>query len=159
MKDLTNAIGRHFDLSFSMLMEVIRVCPQALWQERGGRAPIWQIVYHALAGAWVWFRPAGQPFQEPPVGGDVAELQVIPEQALSKEEVEAFAAQAKARADAFIAGVSQEGSLLAPYSFYDKLTNLDVLIEQIRHIQHHVGYCNAILGEVGSAAPWPSPQN
>ena len=34
MKDLTNAIGRHFDLSFSMLMEVIRVCPR-LCAERG----------------------------------------------------------------------------------------------------------------------------
>jgi hypothetical protein len=154
MKDIASAINRHFQASFAMLMEVVKVCPQALWQERGGRAPIWQIVYHTLAGAWVWFRPAGQPFQEPPVGGDVAELKVVPERTLSKEEVETFASAAKARADAFIAGVSQEGNLLAPYSFYDKFTNMDVILDQIRHIQHHVGYCNAILGEVDSAVPW-----
>lgn len=159
MKDHAQALSRHLDSCFSMLMEVVRVCPQALWQERGGKPPVWQIVYHTLAGAWVWFRPAGQPFLEPPVGEDVAELKVVPEQALSKEEVEAFAAQAKDRAEAFFASVSREGTLLAPYSFYDKLTNLDVIAEQIRHIQHHIGYCNAILGKVGCAVPWPEPQD
>ena len=35
--------------------------------------------------------------------------------------------------------------LLEPCSIYNKLTKTDVLLMHIRHIQHHVGFCNSIL--------------
>ena len=66
----------------------------------------------------------------------------------------AFAAETKSRADAFFTLAMEGENLMAPFSFYDKVTNLDIIMMQIRHIQHHVGYCNHILGEHNGAVPW-----
>lgn len=144
---------KHFEPCFAMLNDIIMTCPDHLWtQPIRGHAPIWQQVCHALAGTWVWFRPAGKPFQEPPMGEAVAEMQVIPDYSMTKEDVLGFAVEAKARAEAFLAMAGE--TLMAPYSFCEKVTNLDIIMDQIRHLQHHVGYCNCILGENGCAAPW-----
>jgi len=42
-------------------------------------------------------------------------------------------------------GSLDEKSTLQPSALYDKWTNLDVILEQIRHIQHHLGYLNRVL--------------
>jgi hypothetical protein len=34
----------------------------------------------------------------------------------------------------------------------DKISNMDVLLMQIRHIQYHVGHCNSILRDRGYRA-------
>jgi len=144
---------RHFTPCFEMLTQIISSCPDDLWEGRGDELPIWQIICHALAGSWVWFRPTDQPFQEPPMGEAVAELKVTPQEPMTRQEVSNFAAEAMARAQAFFS-LAEEAGPLSPYSFYPKLTNLDVIIDQVRHIQHHVGYCNKILGERGAAIMW-----
>ena len=136
-----------------MLTDVIESCPDDLWERGEDGHPIWQIVYHTLAGTWVLMRPVGEPFQEPPQGEEVAELKTIPQYALSKDQVIEFAAEAKNRAESFIAVIGK-GDLQAPLWHYDKYTNLDIILGQIRHIQHHVGYCNRILGERGIAVSW-----
>ena len=145
----------HFEPSFEMLVEIISTCPDELWGNgKQNHHPIWQHIYHALAGSWIWFRPAGRPFQEPPLGEGIAELKVYPQQNQTKQQVLAFAVEAKARAVAFFAMAKEGQNLTAAYSFYDKISNLDVIMMQIRHIQHHVGYCNSILAEHNAAVPW-----
>jgi hypothetical protein len=42
--------------------------------------------------------------------------------------------------------------LSEPNVIYNKITNLDVINMQIRHIMYHVGYCNCILHEEGVPA-------
>lgn len=150
---IAESLKSHYQSSFAMLTEIIDSCPEDLWsQSVRGHSPIWQNICHALAGSWVWFRPAGQPFQEPPMGEEVAELKIIPDYTMSKEDVLEFAKEAQSRAEAFIA--LNQDALTAPFSFYPKLNNLDIIIDQIRHIQHHVGYCNSIMGEKGAAVSW-----
>jgi hypothetical protein len=144
----------HVGPCFEMLDKVVESCPDELWLAGDGSSmPVWQIVYHTCAGAWVWFRPAGEPFTEPPMGGAVAELETPAERGLSKAEVRAFAAEAKRRAERFLAAAGCDW-ITAPYSHYSKMSNLDVVIGQVRHLQHHIGYCNRILSAHGVAVPW-----
>jgi len=154
MSKLAKLVKDNFEPCFEMLTDIIKQCPEELWAASNEHSPVWQNIFHTLAGTWIWFRPAGQPFQEPPLGKEIAELEIVPHQAMTKQEVLDFAGEAKARADLFFGIAADEDSLIAPYSFYSKLTNLDVIMGQIRHIQHHVGYCNKILGEMGVSVPW-----
>lgn len=49
----------------------------------------------------------------------------------------------------------EDSWLLEPNVLYEKITNLDVINMQIRHIMYHVGYCNCILHEEGiSLVKW-----
>jgi len=38
-----------------------------------------------------------------------------------------------------------DGRLLEPCVLYEEITKTDVILMQIRHVQHHIGYCNSIL--------------
>ena len=60
----------------------------------------------------------------------------------------------RGRADAFL-GALDERRLLATSSIYEKCTNADLVLGQIRHIQHHVGYSSCLLRMSGAdAAKW-----
>jgi len=39
-----------------------------------------------------------------------------------------------------------------PSDIYIKISNMDVILMQIRHLQYHVGHCNSILRERGAEA-------
>ncbi|MTI96301.1 MAG: hypothetical protein FH749_12630 [Firmicutes bacterium] len=77
----------HYVPCLDMLIRIVELCPDQLWDEKSQGPPPWQIIYHTLAGSWVWFRPMGSPFQEPRLGEAVAELKTIPADCLTKEEV------------------------------------------------------------------------
>lgn len=144
--------NRHYVPSLEMLTRIVELCPDDLWDDKSQGPPLWQIVYHTLAGSWVWFRPVGSPFQEPPLGEEIAELKTVPAECLSKEEVLLFAEEVRERADSFFAAVG--GKLTEPCWFINKVTNMDIVLCQVRHIQHHVGYLNRLMSEVGIPVPW-----
>ena len=141
---------RHFDPCLEMLIQAIAVCPDELWVKTDHGHSIWQIVYHTLAGTWVWLRPVGTEFREPGLGEKIAELKEKPREALSKEQTLAFARETMERSNAFFAAV--DGKVTGP--FWCKITNLDIILSQIRHIQHHIGYINKILSVHGVTVPW-----
>ena len=88
------------------------------------------------------------------MGGEIAELKELPQFTASKDQVREFASEARSRADAFFTMAAEGENLLAPLWFYNVLTNLGIIVGQIRHIQHHVGYCNSILRKKGIVVPW-----
>ena len=48
------------------------------------------------------------------------------------------------KSDSFISNLDCD-FVSGPSPIYPKWTNLDVIIEQIRHLQHHLGYLNRVL--------------
>lgn len=34
---------------------------------------------------------------------------------------------------------------MEPCVLFEEITKLDVILMQVRHVQHHIGYCNGIL--------------
>ncbi len=60
-----------------------------------------------------------------------------------------YLAQVKNKADNFIMKREEE-SMFALHGVYGKLTNFDIIMMTIRHIQHHIGYCNSTLRQQGA---------
>ena len=136
---------RHFDLSFEMLEKMISQCPDEVWYEKRGGFVFWQQLLHAFTGASFWMRQSSEKFVEPFAGMKLyPELDQEPEDKLNKEDLVKHKNEVKVICGSFFDGKDDEwlseGSIV-----YSKITNMDIVFMQIRHIQYHVGHCNSIL--------------
>jgi hypothetical protein len=138
---------RHFDLALQMLTAMIDGCPEDLWQAKHSQFVFWQQILHALTGINFWMRLQNEPFQEPFAERKVyPELDHDPATHLSKAELTEYAQTVQRLTQTFFAD-HDDAWLVSPAAGYAQITNLDVIMMQIRHIQYHVGHCNSILRE------------
>jgi hypothetical protein len=143
--NLPHILRRQLDPSIKMLQDLIDVCPDQVWTSSGDGRPFWQQIMHALISVQFWFREADEAFRPPDLGqGPVPDLDVEPGFSVSKESVKDYLSVIVRRIDAFFLRLSEE-KLTSPSSIYNKVSYADIAVGQIRHLQHHVGYCNAIL--------------
>jgi uncharacterized damage-inducible protein DinB len=112
--------------------------------------PFWQQVLHALAGIQFWFRESREEFSPPDFGrGPVPDLDRIPEFNVDRKTVEDYLNALRERVDSFF-GSLDDSRLLSTSTLYDKCTYADLILMQVRHIQHHVGYLNCVLRAAGA---------
>jgi hypothetical protein len=152
---MLGVLMRQFAPSLEMLADIVETCPHSAWSDSRSGRPLWQRVLHALISVQFWFREASEPFAPPDLGtGPVPDLDQRPVVEVDKDTVQAYLQTIRARADTFFASLDDE-RLLAPCSICDKCTYADLILGQIRHLQHHVGYCNSLLQAGGApAAKW-----
>ncbi|HSP47819.1 MAG TPA: DinB family protein [Clostridiaceae bacterium] len=148
-------VRRHFNLSFSMLEQLLETCPDDLWNQKRSGFIYWQQLLHALTGIGFWFRDRKVDFKEPFAGRKVyPELDHEPEESLDKAEIKAYKEEVKEIIEAFFADKNDEW-LGQPCAIFRKITNLDVILMEIRHILYHVGHCDSILRDSGlNAGEW-----
>jgi len=148
-------LRRHLEPSLTMLEHIIERCPPDLWVATVEGVPFWQQVMHALTGVQFWFREPAEEFQPPDLGqGPVPDIGEEAGFVLTKEQVQAYLGQIQERVEGYF-GQLDDPKLLKASSLYDRCTYTDIVLMQIRHIQYHVGNCNAILGDHGvEAVPW-----
>lgn len=138
------SLKTHFTPTFEMLEKVIEICPEDIWAGQTG-CPIWQQIFHTVTGIEFWFRKPGESFQLPAMGKQVSpELGEKTPDWLTKEELVQYVQKMQEKADQYFAELD-DTKLFASAGAYDKLTNMDVILMQIRHFQHHIGYCNSVL--------------
>lgn len=137
----------HFYYSYSMLEKHIENCPDALWNEKAGGFVFWQQLLHAITGLKFWTRADNSAFIEPFKDRNVyPEFEKDPEGFVSKAEMTALFSEVRNQVDAFL-GNRDDAWLLEENAVYRKVKNIDVIQGQIRHLQYHVGHCNAALRE------------
>ena len=147
MNTIIKQVKIHLDLSFESLLELIDVCPDELWDKKQGGFVFWQQILHALTGSLFWTRLEKKDFGEPFGEREVfPELDREPKGKISKAEMKTLANDVKRQMETFIYGKEDEW-LNEPNAIYDKISNVDILLGQIRHIQYHVGHCEAGLRE------------
>lgn len=63
---------------------------------------------------------------------------------IEQEDILDYLKYVKKKSEDFISGLDG-AEVEGPSPLYPKWTNLDVILEQIRHFQHHIGYLNRVL--------------
>jgi hypothetical protein len=142
---LSQILWRQMTPSFRMVENAIKVCPKSLWAQRNIDPPIWQQIYHALYGIDYWFSKSKDAFTPPQFNAEVNS--VLGEETkgfIEQEDLLGYVRYVEKKAADFIAGLDSS-MLSAPSAIYPKWTNLDVILEQFRHFQHHIGYLNRVL--------------
>jgi hypothetical protein len=138
-------LRRQFFPSLQMLANLIEACSERQWTAQDSGHPFWQRILHALVGIQFWFREADEEFAAPDFGqGSIPDLDAVPSFSVTKQRVREYHAAIARQADAFFLKMD-DSRLVQISSICSACTYADIIIMQIRHIQHHVGYCNSLL--------------
>jgi hypothetical protein len=142
---LNQIIVRQLKPSFRMLEQVIAICPKSLWSQKNIDPPIWQQIYHVLYGIDYWFSKSKSDFAPPVFNTEVHA--VLGEEAkgfIEQEDMKDYMDYVENKAEKHLTELDIE-TISSPSPIYSKWTNLDVIMEQLRHLQHHIGYLNRVL--------------
>ena len=142
-------LKRHFDPTFEMLGELVATCPGSLWDSRQDGGPFWQQITHVLTGIHFWLSGIEEPFVGPDFGsGPVPDLGSMPDLAVPKDKVNGYLGAVGDEVGAFFRRVD-ENNLTMSSPVHQGFTHADLILTQLRHIQHHIGICNRMLQESG----------
>jgi len=143
---LTAILKRQLDCSLEMLAKAIELCPDDVWSDQAGHAPVWEQLYHALFWFNAWLRDWAKPIEYPEFHiKEALEIKRRVGSLIDRRQMLSYLAKVRADYEAFMAGVDDGALLGAQEAFGRSWTVVDRILGQVRHVQHHVGYVNAIL--------------
>lgn len=138
-------LWRQFKPSLKMISKVIETCPKAIWAQRNIDPPIWQQVYHVLYSIDYWFSETKQAFEKPVFNKEVnSVLGETSPNFIEQEDMVAYLKFVEEKAHSFFMKLNSQ-TVTEASNLYVKWSNLDVVLEQFRHLQHHMGYLNRVL--------------
>jgi hypothetical protein len=114
-----------------------------------GDPPAWQVSVHVLMGLEYWLQPQEAHYKAPDFNKEVnVNLGEASKEILSREDLTVYSKAVRRAVDAYFSELTDD-ALTKPSKAYPEWTNLDVIIENIRHMQHHLGQLNARLKRTG----------
>ncbi len=150
-------LGRQFGAAADMLDNAMAACPAPLWDDGSGPHAFWYIAFHALFWFDLYLFGSVEGFA-PPEPFTLEELDpagVIPARPYPQEDLRAYLAHCRRRMRAAIGGLTDETAARRCRFGWGEASYLELLLYNLRHVQHHVGQLNLMLRqETGSAPRW-----
>lgn len=149
---LKELIWNQFGASIDMLENAITFCPDELWDTE---TKFWYNAYHCLffLDYYLTFNPATF---APPHPFTLSEFEdAMPERVYTKDELLAYVKFCRAKCNDCIAGLTQE-SLNGNWINESKTMQypiIEILIYNMRHVQHHAAQLNLLLRQGSNDAP------
>lgn len=141
MTKITEILRIHLSLSFQMLTNVIKSCPDHLWIDQDENESVWKRVIHVLESIDYWFDDFSDYQFNNRFSGLSAEMDITCSSTLSKKDILEYNELISDRINVFFNSINDD--VLASHSGkHQNLTYLDIILSQIRHIQINIGYCN-----------------
>lgn len=159
LKILSQSIGNQFGASIAMLENAIQTCSDSLWEKE---TTFSQLAYHTLffLDYYLTVQPVGF---APPAPFRHSEFEDEPyEEIFKKQEILKYLNFCKGKLELLLENWSDE---LALSRWINESKTMDysiieILMYNLRHVQHHVGQLNRMLRQNGLDAPdWVSRGN
>ncbi len=156
---LKNTLWSQFGAAIDALENAINACPDALWSDQNSEPQswyqFWYLVYHTLF--WLDFYLSDSPdgFQ-PPTPFGLEELDpagILPERAYTKAELQTYLEHGRQKCRAAISALTDEKASQRFRVGRRELSILELMLYNMRHVQHHVGQLNMILRQTIDSAP------
>ncbi len=151
-QNLKEAFWKQFGASIDALENAVKMCPADVWDNE---RKFWQNAYHCVfcLDYYLTLEPANY---APPEPFSFSEsFDDAPERAYSKDEILNYISFARQKCRALIWGLTDE---IAEKRFVDEHSNYsiaEVLLNNMRHTQHHAAQLNMILRqEINDAPGW-----
>lgn len=152
------AVRQQFHAAIDMLANAMEASPDAVWYGEGWGA-FWYLAYHVTFFLDLYLSPVGEGEFRPPAPFGLTEIEddVYPERAYHKAELLAYVEHCRARLDAVMTAMTAEWAA-RECPFPDrKLSNGELLLYNMRHVQHHAAQLNLLLRQKTNSAPrWVS---
>jgi hypothetical protein len=148
-------IWQQLGAAIDMLENAMAACPDELWSDRSQRPEFWYVVYHTLFFLDLYLSGSVEGFV-PPEPFTLDELDpagVLPERPYTKEELQAYLEHGRAKCRATIEGLTEEKARRLCRFEWIELSGLEILLYNLRHVQHHAAQLNLILRQKTDSAP------
>lgn len=152
-------LHQQFGAAIDMLENAIRQCPDELWNTE---TKFWYISYHTLF--WLDYYLSDEPRQfAPPSPFTLSEFDpsgLLPNRVYSKTELLEYLEHGRQKCYRLVSDSTIEQAEQAFDSAYKNYPILEMLLYNMRHVQHHAAQLNLLLRQGMDDAPrWVSRAN
>ena len=153
------AVWHQFGATIEMLENAMHACPDELWHDRSKNPEFWYLVYHTLFWLDFYLSRSDSSFV-PPAPFTLDEMDpagVLPERPYTKDELQNYLEHGREKCRTLISSLNNERGVkrVAVGSFEGSL--MELLLYNLRHVQHHAAQLNLILRQQTNSAPrWVS---
>ena len=151
-QDLNNALWSQFGAAIDMLEESIQTCPRGVWEEK----PVFSFqAYHTLFFLDYYLSTAPVGFTQP-TNFSYSEFDDAPDvEIYSQEDLLDYLSACRQKAQTLILGLDES---LSTKRWINESKTMDyslveILLYNLRHVQHHVGQLNLLLRQQINDAP------
>ncbi len=148
-------IWGQFGAAIDTLEHAIRACPDDLWSDQSNYHQLWYMAYHTLF--WLDYYLTEDPSDFRPLEPfGLEELDpsgIIPERPYRKNELLDYLGHCRNKCRVTIESMTEEGANKLYNSGRTKLTHAELLLYNMRHVQHHAAQMNLLLRQKINFAP------
>jgi DinB family protein len=148
-------LWRQFGAAIDMLENALVACPEALWSDRARRPEYWYVVYHTLFFLDFYLADRVEEFS-PPAPFTLDELDpagILPERVYTKDELRRYLGHGRAKCRAAIEALTDETAGRRRVFPWGEVNGAELLLYNLRHVQHHAAQLNLMLREATDSAP------
>lgn len=145
---------RQFGAAIDMLENALTACPETLWSDRTRQPEFWYTVFHTLFWLDLYLSDSKEGFVPPaPFTLGELELDVLPDRVYTKDELRTYLLHGRDKCRATIAALSeQKARQRCGFERLD-ISVAELLLYNLRHVQHHAGQLNTLLRQATGSAP------
>lgn len=153
---IKETLWKQFGASIDMLENAISLCPDELWNNKN---EFWYKAYHCLF--WLDYFLTLEPNQfTPPSPYTLTEFDpstALPDRVYNKEELLSYLQHDRHKCHNLIANLTDEIASSRWINDYKNYSVIEILLYNMRHVQHHAAQLNLLLRqEIDNAPGWVS---
>jgi hypothetical protein len=145
---------QQFGAAIDMFENAITACPVTLWNTE---EQFWYRSYHTLFFLDYYLDDNPDTFM-PPAPFNLDELDpagILPDRVYTKEELLEYLRFCRAKCHTVITNLTEERAAKRFINFYMDFSIMELLLDNLRHVQHHTAQLNTLLRQhTGSAPRW-----
>lgn len=150
-----NALWHQFGAAIDMLENAINACPEDLWSDQNRNPQYWYNVYHTLFWLDCYLSESIEIFR-PPEPFTLSEFDpagILPDRVYSKAEMLNYLNYDREKCRTVIAALTEESVQKIFKLHSSELSIAELMLDNMRHVQHHTAQLNLMLRQTIDAAP------
>jgi hypothetical protein len=153
--EIRNILWHQFGAAIDMLENALQACPDTLWGDRIGNSEFWYIAFHSLFYLDLYLSKSDKGFTPPPpfTLDEMDERGLLPDRVYSKEELLKYLNHGREKCQSVIRAMTEaQFSERCGFDWLDR-SAAEVLLYNMRHVQHHAAQLNLLLSKANVPAP------
>ncbi|MBX2991098.1 MAG: DinB family protein [Bacteroidetes bacterium] len=155
--EIKEIIWRQFGAAIDMLENAIDACPESLWGKKIGFHEFWYIAFHSVFYLDLYLAETDKGFLPPPpfTLDELDERGLLPDRIYTKQQLKEYLTHGRAKCRSVILSMTEDQAKRRCGFDWLDLSVSEVLLYNMRHVQHHAAQLNLLLSRaIGSAPRW-----
>lgn len=149
------ALWKQFGAAIEMLENAMLACPAKIWSDSSRQPQFWYVAFHTLFWLDLYLSDSLEGFA-PPAPFTLDELDpagALPERVYTKPELRTYLEHGRTKCKAMIEALTAEQASERCRFEWLELSFGELLLYNLRHVQHHAAQLNLLLRQATVSAP------